>query len=290
MRHIILISGKDSAATAIVQMVHQPDLDYELVFNDTGAETPEIDGWLDKMSNYLGLPIKRVGANLQDIINDQGILPSPRMRFCTRMSKIEPLENWLEGGAATVYLGIRADEQRVGYQQRSKKVRITPAYPLQTMGIDLHGVWSLLESRDLLPPQFEWKEIKDRAIVALGNDLRALDALEPWQRNPLFAWRSRPNCSFCFFQRAYEWVGLFEHHPALFWNAVDMEESIGADDFTWRPKDSLRKVLERAEQIKHKRVKQIVSTIIGTTQQSLFDDEDSPDLLSVVSCGLMCGK
>jgi hypothetical protein len=41
MRHIILISGKDSLATALVQIQRSPDLPYELVHNEVKWDLPE---------------------------------------------------------------------------------------------------------------------------------------------------------------------------------------------------------------------------------------------------------
>lgn len=161
MRHIIPISGKDSAATAIVQRELQPELDYEYMFNPTGAELPPVFAWLDKVSAYLGKPIAQVGEDLESIIEDQGILPSKMVRYCTRLSKIYPMENWIGSTPAIVYYGIRADEQRIGYKPNNKQ-HITPVYPLQQLGLGLMDVWQLLERHDLLPPLFFWQDVYDR--------------------------------------------------------------------------------------------------------------------------------
>ncbi len=136
-RHIIPISGKDSAATAIVQMARQPELNYEFIYNDTMSELPEVDNWLRLMESYLEAPIHRIGANLEDIIYEQGILPSFHTRFCTRLAKIYPMEDWIakDNKPAKIYLGIRADEERIGYE--SKRSSIVPVYPLQELGITL---------------------------------------------------------------------------------------------------------------------------------------------------------
>ena len=76
-RHIIPISGKDSLCTALVQIKINPDLNYEFVFNPTGAELPCVFDWLDKVELYLGKPIARVGKDLLEIIEDYNyFLPS----------------------------------------------------------------------------------------------------------------------------------------------------------------------------------------------------------------------
>src|SRR6478672_8471604 len=107
MRHIIPISGKDSLATAIVQIKRQPELDYEFVFNPTGAELPIVFEWLSKVEGYLGKEIVRIGRDLYEIIEDNNFfLPSRLARYCTRQSKIEPFEKWIGKDDCIVYYGI----------------------------------------------------------------------------------------------------------------------------------------------------------------------------------------
>ena len=151
MRHILPISGKDSLWTAIIQKRAEPTLTYEYMFNDTGAELPETYAWLDSVEKYLNAPIQRVGESLEDIMYDQGILPSPMKRYCTRMSKIYPMEDWIGRDAACVYYGIRADEDRQGYVP-NKKLNITPVYPLVTHNQNLQDVYEGLNHLGLMPP------------------------------------------------------------------------------------------------------------------------------------------
>lgn len=113
MRHIIPISGKDSLMTAIIQKELEPR-EYEYIYNVTGAETPEIIDWLAKVETCLDAPIVRAGADLEQIIYDKGVLPSPRVRFCTEYAKIKPMQKYIGKEDATVYFGIRADENRGG--------------------------------------------------------------------------------------------------------------------------------------------------------------------------------
>jgi 3'-phosphoadenosine 5'-phosphosulfate sulfotransferase (PAPS reductase)/FAD synthetase len=297
MRHIILISGKDSAATAIVQQAYQPDIDYEYVYNPTQAELPEMYAWIDQMEVYLNRPIVRLGESLERIIEQEAMLPSPRVRFCTRRSKIEPFEQYIGSEPCTVYFGIRSDEQRIGYKPVNKNMQITPAYPLVQFGLGINDVWKLLEDRDLLPPAFFWSSLYEQVHVRCPNWCNNL--LTPWQRQSLFSWRSRGNCYFCFFQRQYEWIGLFEHYPDLFWRAVEIEESTTSEVewrdnrrskmWTWRSDGSLRDLVQRADEIRQKRADAIYRTLAGKAQQRLFEDEDSTvDELNITSCGLFC--
>jgi len=166
-RHVIPVSGKDSLATAIIQMRREPDLPYELLYNPTGMELPEVEAWLALVEQYLGKPIVRVGDDLGEIIREQQILPAHKQRFCTRLAKIIPMEEWLGTDPARVYYGIRADEQRVGYQSMSGH-NITPVYPLKEEGYTLPMVWQLVMDLDLLPPQFFWQSLYEMVVKRLG--------------------------------------------------------------------------------------------------------------------------
>jgi len=290
MRHIIPVSGKDSLWTAIVQTRRAPDLPYELMFNPTGAETPEVDEWLNKASAFLGLPIHRVGGDLEEIIGEQGILPSMRARYCTRLAKIYPMEDWIGDDPAIVYYGIRADENRTGYIQ-NKKTNIVPAYPLVEEGHGISEVYGGLDTLGLLPPQFFWQSLYDMVKAKLGEYAPILDTLSPVERSQLFSWRTRMNCYFGVFQRSYEGVGLLEHHPQLFWRAAEIEETTGATGYTWQQGRSLRDVAANAATIKERRANRVAAMLLKSSQLPLFEDEhETPDLLSVVSCGLFCGK
>jgi 3'-phosphoadenosine 5'-phosphosulfate sulfotransferase (PAPS reductase)/FAD synthetase len=154
MRHIIPISGKDSLCTALVQIKLEPHLDYEFVFNPTGAELPCVFEWLDKVEAYLGKPIARVGEDLLEIIEENNyFLPSRQSRYCTRQSKIEPFEKWIGKDDCIVYYGIRADEVRGGYIN-AKFANIVPKYTLKEQGIGISGVYSIINEAGLKPPSF----------------------------------------------------------------------------------------------------------------------------------------
>lgn len=301
MRFIQPISGKDSLATAIIQKKRQPDLPYEYLYNPTGMDLPEVDTWLSLVESYLGAKIHRVGDDLESIMYEQKMLPAHKARYCTRLAKIIPMEEWIGTEPAMVYYGIRADEKRVGYQSMSMNtLNITPVYPLKEEGYTLPMVWDLVTELDLLPPQFFWESMHTMVTKRLGNVAHELlVGLNPWEYNMLFAWRTRPNCYHCFYQALWELVGLLEHHPDLFWNAERIETEIGTADrrdkmFSLKQNWPLRKIAEHAETIKRKRCIAICKLIAKRAQiEMIFDDEpadDEPDFLSVVPCGLFCGK
>jgi hypothetical protein len=287
MRHIIPISGKDSLATALFQTAHRRDLEYEFLFNDTGAELPETYAWLDKVERDTGFKIQRVGKNLEEIISGFDVLPAHKMRYCTRMAKIQPMEAWIGDTEATVYYGLRADEDRGGYVARSHN--ITPAYPLRDFGIDLRGVLTILQVRDLMPPTFFWQALYDSVCNMIGDEDKWPVTLEGWQKGVLFSGRTRANCYFCFYQRQYEYVWLAETHPDIFRRACEIEDEHGGDDYTWREGYRLSDLPSRRDEILEARARSVVQTIVSLSQTNLFGDSGET-LLASTSCGLLCGK
>lgn len=291
MRHIIPISGKDSLATAIVQKAIDETLPYEYVFNPTGAELPEVFEWIDKVEKYLGAPTVRVGEDLESIIESYNyFLPNGQARYCTRQSKIEPFVKWVGKEKATVYYGIRADEDRAGFNNQYS-LNIIPSYPLQTLGIGLEQVYKLVTDRGVKPPTFFWESVYIDVCKILDMDVKKL--LPEWKFDMLFSWRTRANCYFCFNQRLYELVGLLDHHPDLFDKAESFEYKGGDNPYYWKQNYPMAKIRDNADKIRKKRVYEICKAISPAMQGKLFDepnDEIFIDVLDVKSCGLFCGK
>lgn len=225
VRHILGLSGgKDSTALAIYMRDRVPEMEY--VFCDTQKELPETYEYLDRIEAYLGKPITRLNDKrgfdhwLQVYGN---YLPSSRMRWCTKMLKLKPFEEYVGEDRVLSYIGIRADEDRDGYI--SRKANIHPVYPFKEAGITEADVRRILETSGLgLPAYYEW--------------------------------RTRSGCYFCFFQRKAEWVGLLEKHPDLFDKAKAYEKIDEAQGirYTWSERESLDELSdpERLTEIKRK--------------------------------------
>ncbi len=293
MRHIIPISGKDSLATALIQRAIEPDLDYEYVFNPTGFELPEVVEWIEQVEKYLGKEIVKVGADLREIIEIKHnyFLPSQNSRYCTKQAKIEPFVNWIGKDNVCVYYGIRADEKRQGFNNKSN-LNITPLYPLVEHGIGLNNVYNIINKAKLKPPVFFWSEMYEMVKIKLGYDPKV--HFSEYIFDMLFSWRSRANCDRCFNQRYYEWVGLLEHHPHLFWDAESYEHKGSESIYTWNSNQkSLQTISEEKDIIKEKRANEIVKIILKSKQLKIFElsnEDDFFDVLAIKSCGLMCGK
>jgi hypothetical protein len=286
VRHIHPISGKDSLASAIRMMQSEPDLPMEYVFHDTGWELDEVYHWIEKAEKFLGKAIHRCGDDLTEIVAEEGLLPSPMRRYCTRLAKIKPMREFVGKDEFTLYLGLRADEpSRIDGMRTSKKEH--HRFPLQEAGMRFEDVWTLVSGHGMLPPQFTWQWMLDR-VRELGG--KRPKSMPEWEWLSLFAGRSRPNCDKCFYQRQYEWVWLLETHPDRFQNAVDLENSTqDKSPFKLIGKDKpLQWIVDRAEEIKERRALDILKKLNDMNQPRLFVLEDNP--FGSTSCGLFCGK
>ncbi len=219
MRHILNISGgKDSSALAVYMRDRVPSMEY--VFCDTQKELPETYEYLDKLEAYLGKRIVRLNAErgFDHWLRMYGdYLPSSRMRWCTRQLKLKPFEEFVGEDPVTSYVGIRADEDRVGYVSTKPNIRAT--FPFKEEGITRADVFRILEESGVGVPDY-------------------------------YRWRSRSGCYFCFFQQNEEWVGLKENHPDLFELAKSYEkiDDASGERFTWTQGESLAE-LEQPERV-----------------------------------------
>lgn len=238
--------GKDSAALAIYLKDRVPELEY--FFTDTGAELPETYEYLSSLEAVLGKRIVRLNAErgfdhwLQVY---GGALPSPQMRWCTKQLKIKPLEAWLGDARTYTYIGIRADENRSGYI--STKPSIRPVFPFKEDGVTKEQVFKILDDAGVGLPEY-------------------------------YEWRTRSGCSFCFFQRKAEWIGLSERHPELFEEAIAYEEKQGFEatamkgrQYTWSQGETLREMLERSDEIKAKHAAAMERAASRRTNLPLID-------------------
>ena len=222
-RHVLSLSGgKDSAALALYMRDRVSDMEY--IFHDTDKELPETYDYLARLEAIFGKSI--VKSSSTDTFDHWlavygGMLPSNRRRWCTRQLKLKPFEEYVGDGPVVNYVGLRADERRVGYI--STKPNITAVYPFQEDGLVRADVIRILEDSGLgLPPYMAWG-------------------------------RSRSGCFFCFYQQKIEWVRLFETHPDLFERAREYEERAvqHGEQFYWCQNETLEELSrpERRRQI-----------------------------------------
>lgn len=231
-RHVLGISGgKDSAALAIYIKDQYPDIHdkVEYFFTDTGAELKEIYDFLDKLEAYLGKEIIRLSSGKDfdhwlTVHNEY--LPSAQQRWCTRIMKIKPFEEFVGDDQVVSYIGIRADENREGYI--SKKDTIKAVFPFIEDGLVRDDIFQILKDSVGIPEYYKW--------------------------------RSRSGCYFCFFQRQDEWLGLKRNHPDLFEKAREFEQRkrtkfdwkdgeipIKGHGYTWSSQGTIDELVAKAE-------------------------------------------
>jgi len=260
LRHVLGISGgKDSAALAVYLRDRVPNMEY--FFCDTEKELPETYDFLARIEAYLGKPIARLNSERgfdHWLKVHGGLLPSSRVRWCTRQMKIRPFEEWVGDSHVVSYVGIRADEDRDGYI--STKPNIRAVFPFKEDGITIEDVHRILEESGVGMPTY-------------------------------YEWRSRSGCFFCFFQRNIEWVGLKERHPDLYEQAKAYEKPAtdAESGFTWTQGESLVQLEEprRMEEIKQRAAAARERLANKTNNQRLIDvlgdDDDGDDACLICS-------
>jgi 3'-phosphoadenosine 5'-phosphosulfate sulfotransferase (PAPS reductase)/FAD synthetase len=219
-RHILSLSGgKDSAALAVYMRDRVPEMEY--IFHDAGKELPETLAYIDRLQDYLGKEIIRTRppGSFDYWFRMYGeIIPSNHRRWCTRMLKLKPFEDHVGDDKVINYIGIRADEDRVGYI--SHKPNITAVFPFRDDGVTYDGVLRILEESGLgMPTYTQWG-------------------------------RTRSGCFFCFYQQKIEWVRLKETYPDLYDEAKAYEKpnAINGNTFYWSSDESLEDI-ERPERM-----------------------------------------
>jgi hypothetical protein len=189
MKHVIALSGgKDSTAMAL-RLAEVEPRDYTYICTPTGRELPEMNAHWAKLEGVLGQPILRVtNGTLDSWIAEWKALPNFRMRWCTRVLKIEPMLAWLKAHQPCVhYVGLRADEEtREGIYGE-----IPSDYPLRRWGWGRGEVTAYLARRRVTIP-------------------------------------ARTDCDCCFFQRVNEWKALLRQHPVRYAEAEALEMATSA--------------------------------------------------------------
>src|SRR3954465_10677444 len=153
IRHILSLSGgKDSAALAIYMRDRVSNMEY--IFHDTEKELPETYDYLARLEAILGKKVQvtkpEVGFKHWMTVFG-GMIPSNHRRWCTRMLKLKPFEQFVGDDVVLNYVGLRADEARTGYI--SHKPNIPPVYPFRDDGLKLGDITKILLSSGVgLPP------------------------------------------------------------------------------------------------------------------------------------------
>lgn len=167
--------------------------EYQYICTPTLDESPEMDAHWANLERLLEAPLLRISKeSLAGLVFRQKALPNWRMRWCTRILKIEPFENYiLDQRPCTIYVGIRADEvDRDGVAWEQVSDGIVRRYPLVEWNWGIGDVYGLLEARGIVIPD-------------------------------------RTDCELCFFQTLYEWYLLWLNRRSKFMQGVAWEAFTG---------------------------------------------------------------
>lgn len=199
--------GADSTSLCVLLSSLFPTQEFLFCFTDTGAEDPELYDSLQSLEQYLGreiLHIKSERGTFYDLLDAQGnFLPSGNARWCTRLLKVLPFQNWLnslhlEYPDRNIYnfVGLRADEpSRSGFS--SNNGYLHSVFPFQELGMGRQEVFRLLHDTIGIPGFYKY--------------------------------RTRSGCAICPFMRRSELIGLYRWNPESFDTSAGYEKLSCAD-------------------------------------------------------------
>lgn len=194
--HVVALSGgKDSTALALALQEREPR-PYTYLCTPTGDELPEMFEHWRALGERLGssiLPIMHT-KRLVDLIDEQKTLPNYKIRYCTRILKIEPYRKWLkeqcEFGPVVSYVGLRADEEGRAGGAYGDIDGVEMRFPLRDWGWGENDVWSYLEQNNVQIPE-------------------------------------RTDCARCYHQQLGEWWRLWRDYPETYSDAEGQEAKYG---------------------------------------------------------------
>lgn len=168
----------------------EPDTERIYICTPTGDELPEMFEHWKRLEGLLDGPVHYLGdKDIYTLIHEANMLPNWRARWCTRILKIEVAqEYYLKNLPATVYVGLRADEEREGNKIFDDSIK--QRFPLQEWGWGIRDVLCYLDKRGVKIP-------------------------------------IRTDCAMCFYQRIGEWWNLWMFHRTIYERIEKLEDEIG---------------------------------------------------------------
>lgn len=214
MKTFIAFSGGVESTTLCLLFGGKADA----IFADTGDEHAEMYERLGQVegilkTTYPSFRIIKVSAGeaLHDCIRRKHVFPSPVMRFCTQIFKIEPINAYLKNyQPCKLMIGLNADERdRTG------------AYPIK-------GVTFEYPLQDL--------DLSRGKCVALLREY----GLEP--RLPVYM--RRGGCTFCFYKSRKEYAAIAHLDPGLATKLANFEDEINSGSGRQKPWAIVRDIPE----------------------------------------------
>ena len=166
----------------------------DAIFADTGFEHKEIYDRIDLVENWCksfhrsDFKIHKVKnekyGTLPDYIRSSHYYPNFMSRYCTRMFKIEPIDNFLkqyESKGVEIMIGLNADEIDKRTGAHGLLAFIKYSYPLADNGINREGCIVVLKKTGLYPnfPPYMKRGGCKGCYYKSDKEFEAMAALDP---------------------------------------------------------------------------------------------------------------
>lgn len=155
MKRFISFSGGVESTTMCILY----GKDAKAIFSDTGSEHDKLYERLETVQESIRIihpdfEIIKVKSekydSLEDAVIKQRFMPSGQARYCTRIFKIEPIDNFLKSkGECELMIGFNVDEDRTGNHGLLSNVKYL--YPLQDEGYTRKDCEDILNMYGLHP-------------------------------------------------------------------------------------------------------------------------------------------
>jgi 3'-phosphoadenosine 5'-phosphosulfate sulfotransferase (PAPS reductase)/FAD synthetase len=128
LKHVVMFSGGAGSSYEAKLTVEKYGKDNTIILHTpTYAESPDADRFRQQVADYIGLPItvQEDGRSLNELIEDNKILPSNFIPYCTRILKLEQSRKYYkqlqeEGEEFVVHFGYTIDEWRRVQKQKAR--------------------------------------------------------------------------------------------------------------------------------------------------------------------------
>lgn len=256
MKKFISFSGGVESSTMCLLFGNKADA----IFADTKFEHKKLYDRIEKIekavrefhgNDFKIIKVKKDEGGLPAYIKDHNFYPSFQARYCTRIFKIEPIDEYLKqfkNEGVEIMIGLNADEIGDGVNDpRTGNHGLLPfvkySYPLAESGITREMCLRILESANL-KPNFP-------------------------------AYMKRGGCIGCYYKSRKEYEAMALLNPDEFKIVQDLEEGI---------QDTRDKFFSIIQNKPMRQIKADVSNLLFTP------DEIYPTINDATKCGVFCNR